>query len=178
MTTSDWILDIALLLIVLRQVRENRIDRRFWLLPTAIITFVAHKYVHGIPTAGNDLTMVILFVLAGAVLGIAGGLATRLRWDGGHVLVKAGWLAATLWIVGMGSRMAFYLWSDHGGAPAIAHFSRAHDITTAQTWVTAFVLMAFTEVATRLATIMLRAARVRQDGRVTTTSALAPVSLG
>ena len=38
----------------------------------------------------------------------------------------------------------------------------AHDITTATAWVDAFVLMAFTEVASRLVTIMVRAYWVRQ----------------
>lgn len=164
MTTSDWILDIALLLVVLRQVRENPIDRRFWLLPTAIITVVAQKYLHGIPTAGNDLILVAVFVATGATLGILGGLTTRVRFDGTRVLVKAGWTAATLWVLGMGSRMAFYIWSTYGGgAAAIGRFSIHHDITSSQAWVTAFVLMAFTEVGTRLVTIMLRAAHVRQQ---------------
>jgi len=31
MTTSDWITDLALLLIVLRQVRESRLDLRSFL---------------------------------------------------------------------------------------------------------------------------------------------------
>ena len=43
-----------------------------------------------------------------------------------YALVQAGWIAAGLWILGMGSRMAFELWSEHGGAPSIAHFSAAH----------------------------------------------------
>ena len=120
MTTSDWILDIVLLLVVLRQVRENPIDRRFWLLPTAIITYVAHTYLKAIPTAGNDLILVIGFIAVGVSLGVAGGLTTRVRWDGNRALVKAGGVAATLWIVGMGSRMAFSVWSSHGGGPALS----------------------------------------------------------
>lgn len=165
MTTTDWILDIALLLLVLRQVRVTRIDRRFWLLPTAIVTWVAHSYLHGLPTAGNDLVLIVTFVLIGTALGIGGGLATRVWSDGHGVLVKAGGLAAVLWVLGMGSRMVFSVWSSHGGGPHIAAFSAAHDITSGQAWVTAFVLMAFAEVGTRLATIMIRARLVaRPDG--------------
>ncbi len=161
MTTTDWLLDIALLLVVLRQVRESRIDRRFVLIPLAIVGFVAHSYLHSIPTAGNDLVMIGVMIGIGALLGIAGGVATRVRFDGQHALAKAGWIAATLWVLGMGSRMAFVLWSDHGGDPTIARFSQAHGITTQDAWVTAFVLMALTEVGTRVGTIVMRAHLLR-----------------
>jgi hypothetical protein len=40
---------------------------------------------------------------------------------------------------GLGARMAFALWSDHGGAPRIASFSIAHQITGAGAWVAALV---------------------------------------
>jgi hypothetical protein len=162
MTTTDWLLDIALLLVVFRQVREGRVDARFVLLPLGIVAFVAHNYLHSFPTGGNDVALIALFIGIGAALGIAGGLFTRVRNDGGkHALAKAGWISATLWVVGMGSRMGFQLWSDHGGAPAIAHFSVTHQITSSNAWVTAFVLMALTEVATRIGTIVLRAYQVR-----------------
>lgn len=157
MTFTDWLLDIALLLVVFRQIREGRIDRRFVLIPLGIVGFVAHSYLHSIPTAGNDLVLIGVMIGVGALLGIAGGLTTRVRFDGEHALAKAGWIAATLWILGMGSRMAFVLWSEHGGEPTIARFSRAHDITTQDAWVTAFVLMALTEVGIRVGTIVLRA---------------------
>jgi DNA-binding CsgD family transcriptional regulator len=47
MTTTEWLTDIALLLIVFRQLREGRVDVRFVLLPLGIVTFVAHSYLHG-----------------------------------------------------------------------------------------------------------------------------------
>jgi hypothetical protein len=97
-------------------------------------------------------------------LGIGGGIATRVRFDGQHALAKAGWIAASLWIIGMGARMGFQLWSDHGGQSAITHFSAAHDITSSDAWVTAFVLMALTEVTIRVGTIVLRAHLARQAG--------------
>lgn len=56
----------------------------------------------------------------------------------------------------MGARMGFQVWVEHGGADNVARFSIAHHITTDQAWVAAFVLMALTEVVTRLATIFLR----------------------
>lgn len=164
MTTTDWILDIALLAIVFRQLRESRVDVRFVLLPLGIVAFSAHSYLHSLPTAGNDLLLIGGLTTIGAGLGIAGGLATRVRSDGGrHALVKAGWLAAILWVLGMGSRMAFQLYATHGGGESLARFSTRHDITTEQAWVTAFVLMAFTEVATRVITVVIRAWMVQHE---------------
>lgn len=156
MTTTEWITDIALLLVVFRQLRENRLDLVSFLLPLGIVTFVAHQYLDSVPTGGNDLLLIGTLMTIGAALGIGGGLATRVRRVGGDVLVKAGVVSAVLWVAGMGARMAFQLWSEHGGGEAIAGFSVAHAITGSQAWVAAFVLMALTEVVTRLLTIFLR----------------------
>jgi hypothetical protein len=157
MTTTEWITDIALLLIVFRQLREGRLDRRSFLIPLGIVAFVAHSYLSSVPTAGNDLVLIAALMGVGAVLGIAGGVYTRIRTVGGEVLIKAGAVSAMLWVLGMGARMAFQLWTAHGGgADNVARFSVAHHITSDQAWVAAFVLMALTEVVTRLATIYLR----------------------
>jgi hypothetical protein len=170
MTTTDYLVDIALLLVVFRQIREGRIDARFVLIPLGIVGFVGHNYLHSIPTAGNDLLLIAVLVAVGATLGIAGGFATRVRFNGEHALARAGVLAVTLWVLGMGSRMAFQLYSDHGGAEAITRFSVSHHITSANAWVTAFVLMAVTEVATRVITIVARGYLARQTAAPVSTA--------
>ncbi|MDJ0382390.1 hypothetical protein [Streptomyces sp. G-G2] len=156
MTTTEWITDIALLLIVFRQLREGRLDLKTFLIPLGIVTFVAYSYLDTIPTAGNDLVLIAALVGVGAALGIAGGVYTRIRTVGEHVLIKAGVVSAVLWVVGMGARMGFQLWVEHGGAADVARFSVTHQITSDKAWVAAFVLMALTEVVTRLATIFIR----------------------
>ncbi|MER7676381.1 hypothetical protein [Streptomyces sp. NPDC096934] len=156
MTTTDWITDIALVLVVFRQLREGRLDLKSFLIPLGIVAFVAHTYLDSVPTAGNDLVLIGTLAGVGAVLGIAGGVYTRIRVAGGHLLIKAGVVSAILWVVGMGARMGFQLWVQHGGSDDVARFSVAHQITTSQAWVAAFVLMALTEVVTRLATIFVR----------------------
>ncbi|MBW8796663.1 MAG: hypothetical protein JF597_24595 [Streptomyces sp.] len=157
MTTTEWITDIALVLVVFRQLREGRLDLRSFLIPLGIVAFVAHQYLDGVPTAGNDLVLIGVLMAVGAALGVAGGVCTRLRIVGEHVLIKAGAVSAILWIVGMGARMGFQLWTEQGGgADDVARFSATHQITSGQAWVAAFVLMALTEVVTRLATIFVR----------------------
>ncbi|MFG2196808.1 hypothetical protein [Streptomyces sp. NPDC048639] len=157
MTTTEWITDIALILVVFRQLREGRLDLKSFLIPLGIVAFVAHSYLDSIPTAGNDLVLIGALMSAGAALGIAGGIYTRIRTVGEHVLIKAGAVSAILWVLGMGARMGFQMWVEHGGgADDVARFSITHHITSDYAWVAAFVLMALTEVATRLATIFIR----------------------
>ncbi|MFE6710691.1 hypothetical protein [Streptomyces sp. NPDC057695] len=157
MTATEWITDAALILVVFRQLREGRLDRKTFLIPLAIVAFVAYSYLDTIPTGGNDLVLIAALMAVGAVLGIAGGIYTRIRALDGHLLIKAGAVSAILWVVGMGARMGFQVWVEHaGGADDVARFSLTHHITEQQAWVAAFVLMALTEVVTRVATIYVR----------------------
>jgi hypothetical protein len=157
MTTTEWLIDIALILVVFRQLREVRVGARFVLLPLALVSWSAYTYLRSVPTAGNDLVLVVLFTLVGIALGAGGGLTTRVRHDGAHALAKAGFVAAVLWLVGMGGRLTFAVWASHGGGETLGRFSIHHDITSGQAWVAALLLMAFAEVAARVGTIVIRA---------------------
>jgi uncharacterized membrane-anchored protein YitT (DUF2179 family) len=157
MTSTDWIIDIALILIVLRQLREAKLTVKTILLPVGLIAFTASHYLHGIPTAGHDLLLVAIFTAIGAVFGVFGGLLTRVRGADGNAYIKATLSAAAFWVVSMGFRLGFAIWASHSsGITALAHFSAAHDITGSEAWTTALVLMAFGEVAVRLGIIVAR----------------------
>ncbi len=161
MNLTDWIVDIALVALVLRQVREARFDTRALLLPLGLIGWSVSQYLTKIPTAGNDLVLIGAFVATGVALGVAGGLTTRVRTDGGTAaLVKAGWLPATLWVASMTARMGFLVWVSYGsGTQHLASFSLHHDITSADAWQDALLLMALSEVGLRLGLLKLRANR-------------------
>ena len=47
----------------------------------------------------------------------------------GRPLRRAGWLAASIWGVGVGARTAFAIAASNGVGPAIARFSVAHQVT-------------------------------------------------
>ncbi len=165
MTTTDWIIDIALVLIVFRQLREERLTARTVLLPLALMGWAGFTYLRGIPTAGNDLVLVAALAGTGVIFGLAGGLLTRVRLRDGQVLIKATAAAAALWVVSMGCRMAFAVWAaSASGAVHVGSFSAAHDITSAQAWVTALIAMAFGEVIVRLGTIIVRGQRLTAAG--------------
>jgi hypothetical protein len=166
MTTTDWIIDTALILVVFRQLREERLTARTVLLPLVLIGWAGFTYLHSIPTAGNDLVLITLLAGLGAAFGLAGGLLTRVRRRAdGHVYLKATASAAALWVVSMGFRMGFAVWaSTTAGGAHVAAFSAAHGITAGQAWVTALILMAFGEVIVRLGTIVIRGQRLSARG--------------
>jgi membrane protein CcdC involved in cytochrome C biogenesis len=157
MTATDWIIDIALILIVFRQLREQRLTVGTIVLPLALMGWAGFTYLHSLPTAGNDLVLIAALAGVGVVFGLFGGLLTRVRYRGGNVYIKATVSAAALWVVSMGFRMAFAVWSSYGsGVSHITSFSAAHDITSGQAWVAALILMAFGEVIVRLGIIIVR----------------------
>lgn len=160
MTFSDYLFDSVLVLLVFRQLRESRLGRRAIVLPLAIVGFVAHQYLHSVPTAGNDLWLIVGLTAVGVALGTGSALATRVRADGDrYPLVKAGYVSAALWVLGMGSRFAFAIWANNGGAETLGHFSATHGITSGDAWTAALILMALGEVVARTGILYLRGRR-------------------
>ena len=149
MTIFDYGLNLVLVALVVLQLRGRRLDRRGLVLPLALVAWAASHYLRGIPTDGHDALLVGAGVLAGLALGSASALLTHLELDADGVAVARATLgAAALWVVGIGGRMGFSLFMEHGGAPTVVRFSRAHQLT-GPGWVTALVLMAFVEVVSR-----------------------------
>ncbi|HET9075565.1 MAG TPA: hypothetical protein VFN68_01420 [Acidimicrobiales bacterium] len=158
MTISDYVLDLALIGVVILQVRGRRLTLRAMILPVALVAWAAVTYLKAVPTAGNDLVLIGVLAATGTALGAASGLTTTVRRNAAGVLVaKAGAAAAGLWILGMGFRLAFQLYVTHGGTAALGRFSVAHHITSGQAWVAALVLMAIAEAVARTAVLAGRA---------------------
>ena len=156
MTITDYLINAVFVLIVVRQARERELDLRSFLIPLAVVAYVAHMYVHSIPTAGNDLLLIGALGTVGLTLGIASGLATQVRaGENGLAVARVGWLAGGLLIAGISSRMVFVFAIHHGARDAVASFSMAHQIGAAA-WPVALVLMALLEVATRITIVQLR----------------------
>ena len=157
MTTTDWIIDIALIAIVFIQLREQRLGVRTILLPLVIMGWAAASYLHGVPTAGNDVLLIAVLTVVGVVLGVLSGLFTQVRYNAGSVYIKATAAAAALWVFGMGARLAFAVWTSHAsGGADIGRFSASHDITSSEAWVAALLFMAFGQVIARIAVVVIR----------------------
>jgi hypothetical protein len=161
MTTTDYLINAAFVLVVLRQSRERQLDRGGVLVPLVVVFFAAQRYVHSIPSAGNDLVLVGLLASVGLALGVVSGFATHVRAGrDGVALARVGWLAGGLLIAGICARIVFVFALSHGAEPAIRGFSVAHQIGAAA-WPLALVSMALCEVTARLLTVQLRGRRVQ-----------------
>jgi hypothetical protein len=159
MTTSDYLINALFVFVVLRQARERRLDFRSFVFPMLAVLFVAHLYIHSLPTAGNDLVLVGALAVVGLALGLASGFATQVRAGDGIALARVGLLAAVLLLFGICARMAFAFAIGHGAEPAVRAFSITHHIG-AGAWPVALVAMALLEVTTRLVTIQVRGRRI------------------
>jgi len=159
MTTTDYLMNISLIALVVLQIRGHKVTRARLLFPLVVTVFVATQFLHSIPTAGSDLVLIVGFACVGAALGSGAGLLTSVRRDGATAFAKAGLVAATLWVVGIGARMGFALWVGHGGQAAVVRFSALHQITSGSAWAAAFVLMALAEVVSRTGILYLKTRR-------------------
>ncbi|MGW7615510.1 hypothetical protein ACWGLG_06525 [Streptomyces antimycoticus] len=161
MTTTDYLISVALVLLVIPQIRGTRQTPRNALLPVVAVAAAAAYYLRSFPTQGHDVQLDLVGVLAGAVLGAACGAATGVqRGSDGVALAKAGAVAAALWIVGMASRAGFEYWATHGGSTTVAQFSRDNLITGSAAWTAALLLMALAQVLSRLAVVRIKARRM------------------
>jgi hypothetical protein len=157
MTPLDYLLDSALVLLVLLQIKERRLTTRTMLRPLVILAVAVANYLHGIPTAGNDLVLIVVLCSIGGLIGAASGQALKMRVLDGVVLARAGFASAFFWVLGMGSRFGFLIWIDQtGGERSLAHFSAAHSITSAEAWTAALLGMAVFEVLGRMAVMTAR----------------------
>jgi hypothetical protein len=157
MTTTDYLIDSALILLVLTQIKERPLTARQLLRPLVVLGIAVTSYLHGVPTAGNDLVLAGALVMLGGAIGVASGKTVIMRRGGAsEALARSGWLSGFFWVLGMGSRMAFLVWIAHGGSTTIAHFSAQHSITSPEAWTVALLGMAAGEVLGRTTVLALR----------------------
>jgi len=159
MTPFDYITDIALIAVVVLQMRVRTLTLRSLLLPLGLVAGAGLVYLRPISLSGNNLTLIAVLVAAGLTLGTLSGVTTGVWRRGDTVVSRAGLLAAFLWVLGMGARFAFAVWAIHSGAAIVGRFSARNDITGAGIWQFALVLMAYAEVLSRIG--VLQARRVR-----------------
>ena len=161
MNINVYVINAILVLLVIRQIRERPLDLRSLAIPVLAVAAAAVLFLHSVPLGGSDVALELACVLAGAAMGTTGGLATHLRrGPDGRPMGRAGWLAAGMWVGGVGARLAFVVAASNGAGPAIARFSVANHITGSAAWIAALIMMALADVLTRLVIIYLRSRRL------------------
>jgi len=169
--TTGYIIDVLLILVVVRQMRTSALTSRSFVVPVALLAFAGAEYFRSFTLGGNDVALIAIFTAVGIVLGAISGYTTRVwRDDERGIVARAGLVAAASWILGMGFRFAFALWANSAsGGADLTRYSFDHDITSAQAWTTALLLMAYGEVLTRVLSMQLRRIRLERSAQVAVT---------
>lgn len=163
MTTTHYLLNIGLLAYILGANLGTRpVTRQRMLLPLALVAVAAAVFLRTIPTLGHDVALELVGVAAGVAFGALAGLLVSVRDHGGRLTMSAGLPYAALWVTVIGGRVLFAYGADHWFPRAIGEFSMRHQITGADAWTCAFIMMALSMVLTRVAVTATRAGLVRR----------------
>src|SRR5580698_82271 len=161
MSVTDYVIDLLLIAVIFRQVRTHELTTRSAVLPLLLMAVAGFVYLRPVDLHGNDLALIAVLGAAGIVIGAVSGMADSVRLTPeGRVLARAGAFSVVAWVAGMGSRFGFEYYAYHSGSAAVARYSIGHDITGAQIWTTALVLMAFGQVIARVGLLQIRRIRL------------------
>jgi hypothetical protein len=164
MTLADYILDSALVLLVLVQMKGQVLTNRSLLRGPIILAIAVASYFSTLPTQGNDLILILAVSAIGAVLGVLSGVTVFMATNPeGAVTARAGIASAVFWVLGMGGRFGFAVWaSSAAGARSLGSFAlSAHLSGSAAVWTDALLGMAVCEVLGRTVVLLARRAQVR-----------------
>lgn len=168
MTTTDWIVNLSILaLMVLTALGTRPITFMTYLRPLLIVVGVGLVFLRGMPVSGPDVGLELAGVGAGVVFGVLAAGVSRVSWQGGRVMLSSGAAYAAVWLAAIALRVAFAELATHNAdfGRGVAQFSMQHQITGADAWRAAFVLMALAMIVTRVGLVALRAGMVQDAAR-------------
>src|SRR4051794_39874208 len=164
MTTTMYLLNLGLLAFVLwANLGTRTVTRSRLALPVLLVVGAGAVFLRDVPTAGHDVTLEAAGIGAGVVLGLLAGALVRLERDRtGRLVRRAGAVYAALWVAVIGGRMLSAYGAAHWFPAAIGRFSMTYQITGADAWTAAFILLSLSMVLARVAAsgvLIARAAR-------------------
>lgn len=156
MSVWDWSVSVALILLVVRQIRGRRLSVIGLLWPAVLVGWAGFTYLVQVPDHRSDWTFVVVLSVIGVLLGTGCGLMTSVYSRETVVMARASGTAAALWVIGMTSRLAFGIAVLHGGAAPISWLSERLSLHAISTWATALIVMALAEVLARTAVLAVK----------------------
>ena len=151
MSATHYALNVALLAyILISNVGTHAVTRRRLVLPVVLVAVAGAAFLNDPPTGGNDVSLELIGLGLGVGLGVLAGLLVKVRRVGPEVVMVAGAAYAALWIFVIVGRMLFAYGADHWFTQRIGLFSYEHQITGADAWTTAFILLSLAMVLTRV----------------------------
>ena len=166
MGVTDYVIDVLLIAIILRQVRPHLLTARSAVLPLVLLVAAWIVYFRSFTLSGNDLALIVILSAVGVVLGGLSALGDRLWHDHrGRLVAQAGLASVGAWVLGMGFRFWFDYYANHSGARSVVRFSVRHDISGPSIWTAALVLMASGQVLARVGVLQARRIRAANGTR-------------
>jgi hypothetical protein len=170
MTTIDYLISTALILLVIPQIRGSKMTMISVVRPVVLVAAAAAYYLRAVPTQGNDVLLDVLLIALGTALGVSCAATTRITpGEDGTPYAKAGVAAGVLWVLGMAARFAFQYYANHSGTQSVINFSIKHQITGTDAWTAALIFMALAEVVSRLIVMRVRGRLLTGGARRTAT---------
>ena len=157
MTSTMYLLNLSLLAFLLWANLGTRTVTRFRLaLPVLLVVVAGAVFLRDVPTAGHDFALEAAGIAVGVALGVVAGALVRVDRDRvGRLVMRAGAPYAAVWVAVIGGRMLFAYGADHWFPAAIGRFSMTHQITGADAWTAAFILLSLSMVLARVATSLV-----------------------
>jgi hypothetical protein len=165
MLTQALIINAVLLFVVLesdlgphRTVTWFRVAR-----PLITALLIIPFFLKGAATSGTGLTLEVVLAAAGLAAGLITTLLMRVYRSPktGRPVTRAGFLYAMVWTLVIAARSAFSYGSVHWFGPSLNRWMLHHHVTSAAL-TDALIFMALVMLLTRVITMGIRAARLRQ----------------
>lgn len=172
MSLDDYLISLLMMSSVIRQLRGRPLTWFSLTWPVALVCWAAFQYFGGVPHHRADLILTTVLSGIGITLGLSCGALSHIyvkphsseqaaHGESGDVMVRSSGIAAALWVVGIGSRLAFGLFAEHGGGTDVASWSEHLGLTSMNTWGTALIAMSFLEVVGRTSLLAPRLLRAK-----------------
>ena len=96
MSLTDYIVDLALIAVVIRQMLTRELSLRSMILPIWLVAIAAFSYLRPVPVSAHNVVLVGILVAAGVGLGVLSGMATRVWRTSDGALFAPTWFSLVL----------------------------------------------------------------------------------
>jgi hypothetical protein len=164
---SDFMITLVvsgtvLLVILAGDLGRRKVNALRLIRPLIAVAVVMVLFFHSPQLDGNDLSLQLVGIGLGTILGLAAGAMMPAERDAsGQVYTRAGVLYGLFWLAMSGARVLFVYGIEHWYTAAIITFSVKYRISGPEVFSNSLVLMALATVLARTVVVMNRRRRLR-----------------
>ncbi|WP_371501915.1 hypothetical protein OG871_33350 [Kitasatospora sp. NBC_00374] len=160
-TTTLVVSGTVLTVILASDLGRRRITTMRLVRPLIAVAVVMALFFHTPQLAGNDLSLQLVGVGLGSILGlVAGAMLPGERDSDGNVYTRAGVLYVLFWLAMSAARVVFVYGIEHWYTADIIEFAITYRISGPEVFSNSLVLMALATVLARTAVVLNRRRRL------------------